>query len=372
MNIQLIEIIIIVFLGLIMMPLKNNAKTRRTYIIIIIAFLWFIASMRSNKTGVFMGKDTMNYCNEFYDIFYLSWKDLKKVFILRYYYGIGEYDIGYTFLVKFISLFTHQWNIFSLAVQSLFFVPFAILLNRFSKKIIHLIFAFIFYIALVQNYLFFGVRQMYAIGLCLISFIYILDNRYKKALIIVLLASSIHLSSFIFLGPIILSKYSFSIIKKTYILSFLSIALVFSMGTIIISNMGTLLGMERYTLYSDSKGASGFTFFILLELLSLFCFITFKRNIIERSVQLKTMYSILPFITFFTGFITVNPNLQRLSLYFYVFMALAFPLAIDMFFIKFKDKTIFHLIAILMLSIMIFKIHKLEYLFFWQESQILW
>ena len=163
MKINLFLIPFVIILGLLFSN-NDNKNIRRLYIIICSAVLLFVAAMRSPEymTNTY-SIDSANYKYMFENASDMGWDEFFATFYMRYFSGVDEYDeydVGFIALNKIIGIFTHEFWMFSLIADLLFFVPFSILLYRYCTTIRQIIFAFIFYIALIQVFFLGGGRQM--------------------------------------------------------------------------------------------------------------------------------------------------------------------------------------------------------------------
>ena len=177
MHINVFLIPFVIILGLLLSE-KDNNNHRMLYIVICSTVLIFVAAMRNPEWMTYTyAIDTLKYEEAFESSFYIQWSDLWSRFQARYFYHTEEYDIGFIVLNKIIGLFTHSFQVYSLLADLLFFVPLGILLYRYSTSILQIIFAYVFYIALIQVFLFGGARQIFAIGFDLMALLAMLDKK---------------------------------------------------------------------------------------------------------------------------------------------------------------------------------------------------
>ncbi len=177
MHINYFLIPFVIILGL-LMESCDTASRRKWYIIFSSAVLLFVAAMRSPEFMTYTYSiDTLNYKYFFENSFDMGWDEFWAAAIARYSGLNNEVDIGYIGLEKIIGFFTHDFQIYSLLVDLLFFIPFGLLLYRYTTSMKQIIFAFVFYISLVQVYLLGGARQMFAIGLDIMVFFAVIDKK---------------------------------------------------------------------------------------------------------------------------------------------------------------------------------------------------
>ncbi|MBD5312401.1 MAG: EpsG family protein [Bacteroides sp.] len=100
-----------------------------------------------------------------------------------------------------------------------------------------------------------GIRQGLSISFCFVGLYYLIDNNIKKYIIFTLLACSIHYSSFIFFGALLLRKIKWS--TKT-IIFIVSIAYIISLvggslTAILIRNIPIIMVAEKVSIYSSNS-----------------------------------------------------------------------------------------------------------------------
>ena len=363
MNLTLVLISLLVILGLIS---QNTSQGRKNYIIISCLLLLLSASLRSLSYGS-VGNDTMNYFHMFTNITESSWSEIWDMFVARYFASGGEEDIGFLVLMKLISYITSSFHAFTFIAELLFFIPFGIYLYRFSNGILELIFAFIFYTALVHTHAMSGARQFYAMGFGILVFLYFCKKEYKKAAISLLLGATIHLSLLLVVLPCLVAYLTPKQMKTIHIALFILFPIVMLMPNQIISFMGNVIGVERYADYGSQDVVGGTeTFIFLLELLSLICYIGISKEDIENSNDIKNLYAMIPCFTFFGPLIFSNGSMIRISMYSYMYLTLLLPYALKGIF-KSNYKEV---MCIFILALSFLMKGSMTYHFFWQVDPI--
>lgn len=368
MHINLILVPLIIVLGL-LLGAHDTLRHRRVYIVFCIAILAFVAAMRSPEymTGTY-GIDTLNYKHMFEQTLDLGWSDLWESVLERYVYGTSESDIGFVGLQKLISLVTDDFYVYSLLADLLFFVPFGIILYRYATSMKQLIFAFVFYVSLVQVFFLGGARQIFAIGFDLMALLAVLDKRKILTVVLFIVGVSFHFSSILFAIPLLMIWFDASpkLLKLMHILCFVLFPIILLMPNQIIVFMGGLVGMEKYSAYGEGAIQGGATtFIVLIELLSLFCLIAIKkRNLIENA-SIRNFYVMVPLFTILAPLIQSNGSMIRIALYYYLFLVLLVPYALDCMFTK-RDRAWAYVITIGALSYLTLSGGGTKYYFFWQ------
>lgn len=369
MRINLFLIPFVIILGLLFVN-NDNKRNRRLYIIICSAVFLFIASMRSPEYMTYTyGIDSSNYKYFFESSFDMGWEEFFATAYMRYFGGgADDTEVGFIALNKIIGLFTQDFAIFSLLADLLFFIPMGVILYRYCTNIFGIIFAFVYYISLIQVYMLGGGRQMFAIGLDLMALLAIIDRKKIRAGILFFLGLTIHASSFLFLAPLLMVWYGMSpkSLKTIHLLCFVLFPLVFAMPTQVISFMGETSGMEKYADYGKASIQGGAnTFIFLVELLSLFCLIAIKKKDILMNKSIQIFYVMTPFFTFFAPLVRANGTMIRIALYYSIFLTLLVPYGIECSTSK-GNRKFTYLFVIGALSILALLGGGMTYYFYWQ------
>lgn len=368
MHINLILIPLIIVIGL-WLGTHDTLRSRKVYIIFCIAILAFVAAMRSPE---YMTRaysiDTLNYKWSFEQAFHMGWDDFWNLIKQRYIEGGSETDIGFMGFQKLIGLVTHDFHIYSLLADLIFFVPFGIILYRYTTSMKQLIFAFVFYVSLIQIYFFGGARQIFAMGFDLMALLAILDRRKALTVVLFVIGVSLHFSSILFAVPLLMIWFGISpkLLKVMHIVCFVLFPIVLLIPNQIIVFLGNAVGMEKYAAYGEGAIQGGATtFIILIELLSLFCLIAIKKDHLAANTTIRNFYVMVPLITIFAPLIRSNGSMTRIALYYYLFLVLLVPYALDCMFIK-KDRSLAYVVAIGALSYLTLSGGGISYYFFWQ------
>lgn len=369
MHINFLLIPFTILLGLFMGG-HDSSRSRMWYIILCSSVLVFVAAMRSPEFMTFTYNiDTMNYKGYFEDAAEMSWGEIWHAVVQRYSGYDNDADVGFIGLQKLISLFTDNFNIYSLIADLIFFVPFGIILYRFTTNMKQIIFAFVFYISLVQVYFLGGARQIFSMGFDLMAFLSIIDKKRLLAILFFLVGVSIHFSSFLFAAPLLMIWFCTNprLLKALHIVSFALFPIVLMIPNQIIVFMGEASGLERYTAYGEGVIQGGATtFIVLIEMLSLFCLFAISRTAIKNNKKIYYSYVMSPLFTLLAPLIRANGSMTRISLYYYLFLALLVPFAIDSMFDKRQYQTLVYCIAIGSLAVLTISRGGMMYFFYWQ------
>lgn len=365
MHINFIIFLLIIVIGL-FLGTSNHPNNKKYFIIIVTTILLLETSLRSLSVG----SDTPNYYFLFYKVQDMSWKELWQEFADRYFYYTGEEDIGYLIMQKIIASITSSWHLFVFIAQLIFFIPLGKLMYKYSDHIIQLVFAYVLYVALFHVISLTGARQLYAIGMSIMSFIYFDQKKYKKSVLFIILGALIHMSCLLSILPLILSRFKVKHLKTIHLISLALVPFVIYYVNDIIYFMGSTVGVERYANYGMGDAMGGtWTFIILLVLSSVFFYISFKKKDLQINKSMANLYTMIPLFTFFGPLIHAHGSMIRISMYFHLYLMLLIPFAIDQYF-KGIIRTIIYIFLIVVLLILALRDGGLIYHFYWQEPHL--
>lgn len=365
MYINFIIIPLIILLGLL---LPNNNKYRIWYIVVVILVLSLESALRS----LFLIEDTYSYYEMFtIKVPNMTWNEIWSDFVNRYFGQPDEdFDFGFYVLQKAISYLTNSFQVFTFLSQLLFFIPMGILLYKYSTNIRQLIFAFVFYVALLHVSALGGGRQLLARGCWIMAFMVINDRKFIKGALWILLGLTFHFSILAVLLAVALGFMKSRQLKIIHLVAFIVLPLIILFPAQIIQNMASFAGSERYIGYGEHEITGGATtFVILMESLSVFCYFMLRKNTLNSNVLSKQLYVMLPCLTVFAPLIIADGVMIRLSSYFHMFLMLLVPYAID----EFKERKTEVFVYTVMIGALVFLTLKgggLKYYFFWQDVGI--
>lgn len=341
----------------------NTNKNRRNYIVLMMTVLTLESCLR----GLSVGSDTLNYYWYYNDAINMTWTDVRQTFIDRYVLNDTEFDVGFTFFNKLVSLFTENFSIYLGICALFFFIPFGKLLHRYTVDFTQLVFIFTLYVALFNMIAMSGVRKEIALGCSIWASMAWIDKKYKSLVISLVIGTLIHMSTLLWLLIPALSFLSIKRLRICHLGGLISAPVVIATSSIIIVFMGNFIGMEKYAEYGMNGSQGGaVTFTIMIELISLFCLIAYRKCDFKKGTYMQILYTALPCFSFFAPLITNNGSMIRISQYFHIYVVLLFPLAIDMFFGK--DRKTVYIILCMLLLFLSFNSGTMEYKFIWEEN----
>lgn len=364
MDTRIVLYIIVLVFGLFLIASNNQGQTaRKVYIISICTLLVLESSLRS----VLVGPDTYSYYWEFLGVKNEHWREIWHSFIDTYIYGEGK-DAGFHVFIKSFLFFSDSFNFFLFVIALIFFIPLGRILYSNTTNIWQLMFAFVFYIALFRIIALSGIRQQIATGGCFMAYLRLSNNKPIRASILILISATFHISATLFFLMIfayyLFIKQEIHIEKQIHFTSLLLIPIMWVSARGFVGWLASFLKNDYYGAYSENAMAGGAeTFVVLMELLSLICFVFINKETIKNNKSYNLLYATLPMTTLFAPLIMLDGAMIRIVQYFSIYMLLLFPLSIEL---KFKRYNyLLYLIAIIILLVLSLR-QPFNYTFFWE------
>lgn len=262
-----------------------------------------------------MGKDLINwiplqgyvgYIPSFRNIGKLSW---AEVFRLREY---QNYEKGFILFLKLVHVISNgDYQILFAICAAAYIIPLAVL---FHKRSCSLIFSYIIFLGLpVFLMLFSGLRQDIAMGLCILSVLFIQRRQFVPFLLLVLLAAQFHSSAYIFLlaYPLYFLQLNFTL----RIVSIFALPFIFALRFPLFN----LFAMVFHP-GASAESSNSYTLFIIFVLIYLFC-VLFSDADEEQNGFLNFFF----LSCVFQCFANVHVLAMRMGFYYMVFLALLLP-----------------------------------------------
>ena len=365
MNIQIYLLIAVVLLGLFFQSKGDNSENRKKYIFVILSLLILESCLR----GLSVGSDTLNYYWMFTNCKYETWTEIWQEFAEKYYYtqNADSRDVGFVIFNKIIYEVFPDFSFFLFISALTFFIPLGILLNRYITSFRQLIFAFILYVCLFNPIAMSGVRKEIALGATILAFIFYVDKKYIYVALTLLLGTTIHVSTLLFLAFIAVDVINKKYLRTIHISSFalIPVALAFS-GSIIVL-MAEQIDSEKYAQYglSEARGGAA-TFLFMLEMCSLLCLYAYRKIDFTKNVIIGHFYAMIPLFTFFGCLIMNNGSMIRISQYYHVYLLVLLPYALEYGFPK-DGKMVYMLAESVLIGFLLISSGGGNYTFIWND-----
>ncbi len=319
-------LIVAAFLDL---KVRLESKLKRKLYYFCFMVFWLLSGLRY-ETGVDWPGYTLFFKN--------SLSPMEAV--NSYFSGNFEFELGYTLLNAFVRLFTDnvQW-LFLLVSFITSFLLFVSLPKYSNKLFLSLLTYFsIFYFVLDMS----GIRQCIALNIFLYSIQFIINGRFGRYVLLILIAASFHTSALILIPFYFILKVNF----KSYILLFVSLVgmlislLKISWISIVLEKIigaffvaaitGKLYG------YGNREDVRSFGFGFVLNILILLFLILKRKSFKDQKLfnVFLNMYVVGLFFYYFTWELTEMSS--RFRLYFVISNLVIFPFIVDLYKPMFK------------------------------------
>ncbi len=338
-------IIYFIILFLSIFPFIINKRSKVSFILSSLILILF-AGFRSKLVGT----DSGNYARMIVS---------EKVKNSQFFSGIGSLEIGYSLILKLVSLISNKYSLLFLFIAIIVVYAYYIVIKNLSFDFKISLFIYI----TLGTYLFFfnGARQGLAAALYGFAILQLIKGNFKKYLIWVIIASLFH-KSVLFTIPfyyILRSKFS---IRKFILLFLFSFILMYSLSSII--NLFPKVYAERYYNYLE-RNQTGAVLLTIYHVILLLFFIMIRKYISINKLFYYDIYLNMTAISTIIFLVVVltgkDVNFVRLTLYFALGYILIWPIIIKdvKFFYNPIIKFLFYLIHIFFFYIYINKMSNL-------------
>lgn len=354
-------------IGLFTQNIRNQTLRRRRQAICAGFGLWIIQALRSPLCGVDLISDdpvaAAGYIPTFMAMDSYSVKELLH-------WSANNMETGWLLYNKLISLFTHDIQLYLAITAAL---PIILISYTIYKHSVNIIFSFYVFACFgLYHFSFSGLRQATALAITFFAYNFLYEKRPYKFIALVLLASTFHTSSILFLGVLFLRNRELKSMKGI-IYVILILLLTSFLRTIVPFITQILYGSERYESLGDEGGAITM-FFIYIAIFIGSYFIGGNINR-EREMYFLRWMALLSAMFQSLGFISTG-SITRIAYYFLVFYLLFFPA----FIYQIRDprpRRAIMILVVLFLVVFHYMVNNSGYLnvipyhFFWEERILL-
>ncbi len=293
----------------VLMP--QGAKDRKQYIVIMAV----LHSLLSGLRHPYLTGDMQSYCYKYRYFAHQGWFS-EEVFH-------GGKNFGFNWLLKFFSLMTNdEYQVFLMVVAIFIEVAVAYLIYKYSPLPW---FSFLVWNCMgFYSFGFSAIKQSIAMGLIMIAFIGIMEEKPKLFLVFTALATFVHMPALIFLPAYFLSKRKFTL--PTFLIYICSAVFIFAERNQIVIIMQDFYYEED--VIGDTAELGGRFFLIVLFILAGFLLRGFNGKYFSKIANLIIVAAILQM---FSGFDNV---FTRLTDYYLQFLIIFIPFS----FTDYKDE----------------------------------
>lgn len=306
MAIYIINVISIVFLGYLIISRKRVGK--KIFMIYSFLQLTLLCGLRNE----YIGTDTWGYIH-------LYFENVKRVDISSEFFKVFNREPGYYLFTKIISLFASDYTWLLIIISGVTILLVCLTLYKYSADPVLSIFIFITLRS--YSFVFTGMRQGLALGICFFSYRYIKERRFIPFLACVILASTIHTSALVFLLAYFWCELEITAKKMLFVLLTMPCLIllrdpIYSLLNLVISNVGYL---SSATSYRDGLSTSIVYSLVLCGGLIL------KNKILKKDNQNKYLFNMIILAIFFYVLGYLGDGLVRIAMYFGWFIILFIP-----------------------------------------------
>jgi len=279
---------------------KYQVSLHNIYYIFVSVILIAVIGIRN----ISVGADTYVYFSHFQNL-----NSIKFIKIFDYY----KADYGFYIFTWILSRIIRNFNIYLIITASIYIIPITLLIKRESRYPLFsyiLFFCFGFFTLALST-----IRQYIAIGICITAYLN-LKNKKIISILLIIIASTFHISAVIFIFIIVIDK-----IKNNWRAILSGILILFALSLVL---KNTLIGlylsisMKEYSSYE--VGGNLMVIFIFLNII---LGIIYKKHFFKNNnVMLFIIISLAGIIFSSTRF---NLAVMRLYLYYFVFIIIYIP-----------------------------------------------
>ena len=293
--------------------------------------------------------DTPVYQNMFERIKITSWSELFQDFhIISTEYS--ERDTGFPLLVKTFQIFSNDFTLFLLFVAAVFIIPMGKLIYSYAKSSLGIVESFLLYFIFFDFLTTSALRQCIAMGLTMWSINYVTNNNWKKFIILILIAFTIHSSVFIAVPMYFLRYFKFD--RKKIFLVLALVPVLVSYSTILLQSMFSGGVYDGYANMDEIGKPINYMAFIILILVAYFVF--YKQIVVNKNSEILLGGMLCAAMLLPLAWIGGPP--LRITYYYSIFMLPVLPLIIDSMNVSKPIRTCVHIGVIIVMTFFALKV----------------
>ncbi|KRN88438.1 EpsG family protein [Ligilactobacillus ceti] len=336
---------------------KFFIKSKKIYITIVSMQLFLILALRD----VTVGYDLDNYIAGYNYINTLNFREMLATLKLGHANLIYpfKYESGYVVFNWIVGHLGFDFHSFLIIVAGICITSITIFIYKYSDNVM---LSYIIYLGIGGYiYCFSILRQSLALAIVLLSVTYILDEKYYRAMMFIILAVTFHITAILFIPLLILRK--FKITNKLYRIYLYVVVLIFlssyQLYSRVILPFLNSIGDQRYTHLNFQINNMMIVLLFLSGIIYFFVKDKFynntKNNFMLAAFSMATLYEI---------FGLYNDGLARGIIYYMIFSIIVIPNTIEEYLyrsyklgydaknIGLQKKIIYFVILIIMLGLM--------------------
>lgn len=359
--------VIIIILGLFALVLWGSANnpqsqvSHKKYII----FMMLLLTLQSGLRNVAVGTDTYAYYLQFVEVSSTSWSNLFNKVFLFISDGTGK-DPGYFLLLKIIQVFIPEFQLYLLAFAAFFFFALGRLFYRYTSNNYEVLLGVALYQCLFYSFFSItGLRQTFATAFLLLAVPYVLDRKFLKFILLVLIAGTQHKSALLFIP--FYALYLFNNPKRVILYALIIFSIMWVVGQSLVSRMVSDTIFAQYEMFLDIHERAGAYSFISF-ILGLGLWILFSEPKQINSAKSSALFAnAIAIAIALAPLLKISPANMRVVQYYSIFSTILLPVLVTLTF-SIKRRTVYFLLIIFLTYYTMSR--DLEYAFFWQEMEL--
>lgn len=301
-------ILLFVMVILLEILVKKQNLTKRNEFIIIAICLILMVGFRDETMGQ---SDTLMVYKPFF----------QRILINDFSYTLTLKDVGFQIITFiFTRIFGNNFELYKFLLGMPYIIASCLLIYKYSKCTLLSIMMFIslqyFEISFTL------MRQVSAMSLLILSTHYLIERKYAKCTMLILVASFFHQISIAFLIVLPLSNF---VVKKKHLIWIFFLSVVFILfSNSIISILYELIGSDnRFAIYAIKGQQKTYMFYIQNLILWLGCLLSFKYSRSSRDRNIFFLLSTIAFIL--SPLVAVLGEMSRVVYLFGIYELVLFP-----------------------------------------------
>lgn len=325
MSINFVVSLFVLVIGYLLPDSKSNKKW---FVCILAIVLIFLNALRPIEMTTKTSNDTYRYYLSYQDIIHQSWNEL----ISNFSFHGSDYrsrDSGYPIFMKATQLITTNFTAYLFIVACIVVIPILRIINTYTTSIKGVVTAVLIYESLFAGFFETGIRQTIVMGLLLMGYNWVLNKKWVRFSILVLFASTIHSSAWIFLPMVFLPYLEKPKKKMLYMLVLTPLIMVFAKD--LIAFLGSDTMYESYAVDSEyNQGTPVFS--LLLVLIGIVTYVSCNRILAYYPNDSKVALLAVGVAVVLMPSSWIDSSFIRIVFYYAIFILPVIPMCIESLF----------------------------------------
>lgn len=341
---------------------RLNEANRKKYIMVMMSLL----ALQSGLRNVAVGPDTFQYYSQFETAVDSSWGLLLSNFTSFLNGGEGK-DPGYALLQKAFSMILPSYRLYLLCVGAFFFYALGTVLRRFTHSNAEVMMAISLYMCLYYNFFSVtGIRQTIATGFLLLSIPYVVEKRWLRFLLFLLIAATQHKSALLFLPFYALSFCKDS--RKLIVIALFLFVPMWMFGGVVAKYLVSGSVFEQYMNYLEGyEKAGAYTFAFYIVLLAVMMLANYKL-MVNRDRAYYLIMNAVAVAVLLTPLTMIDPNNMRIVQYYSIFGLVVLPTSCACISKKMRFRSLALCVFLFLSAYTV--VQGGDYRFFWQDMSL--